>query len=466
MNRIIAILMMTLLVVTAGERLCGEDATPAVKAEQLRAGAAEIDVTPPAKGTLLAMRPVRSTGVAEPLFARALVLDDGHQKVAIVTNDYCGFDIPFNQRLLTAIHEATGIPTSHIMINSSHNHSAPLIGSWAPPNSDGPLPWHQQLIDKFAQVVKSASDSLEPARLRFQREPTQLGMNRRLPHAGDIVMAPNPYGNNLPWTDVLSVEQLEGKGRIAALFSYAAHPVLVQRASTLIGGDYPGYTVGRLQKMAQRGGSGGVFMFAQGASGDINAFPLAGGIDAAKTASRDLAYAVQRAIQLPGHAIPSQRLAVAALELQLPLQDPPPVKEIKKQISATTDAARLRWLQGLLKISKSEKRPTLSYPISAVAFGDELCILALPHETFSHYTLFAESVSPFPHNLVMAYTNGVNGYVATRRDYLLGAAGGYEASRFGSAMNYTTRLAPAPESQQIIEEGIEQLYKELRRPNQ
>ncbi len=437
-----------------------------------RAGAASIDVTPPAIGTSLALRPARSTGVAEPLFARALVLEgdspaSGSQdnnsakgkkvRVAIITNDFCGFDLPFNDRLLKAISAATGIPPSHIMINCSHNHSAPFIGDWAPPADVGPQPWHDELVEKFVTVTKQAADSLRPARLRIHREPTQLGMNRRLKHNGDVIMSTNPHGSNLPWTDVLSVEVPKVE-RVAVLFTYGAHPVIVQRASTLIGGDYPGYTIKRLEAMAKAGGTGGVFMFGQGASGDINAFPLAGGMQAADIAGRDLSYAVLRAIRAPGHVLKSNDLRVAATEVQLPLQDPPPVDQIKSRIAYTKDEKRKRWLEGLLAMAenpdKESPAKSLRYPISAFAFGNELCIVALPHETFSYYTHFTETVSPFANNLVLGYTNGVNGYVATKRDYLLGAAGGYEASPLGSAINYTTRLAPNPESQAIIEQGI------------
>ncbi|REJ70335.1 MAG: hypothetical protein DWQ31_01335 [Planctomycetota bacterium] len=426
----------------------------------LRAGAAQIEVNPPAVGTVLAMRAERSTGIAESLFARALVLDDGTARVVLVTNDYCGFDIPFHARLAKAISAATDIPVSHIMINSSHNHSAPLIGSWAPPN-DGPQPWHDELIEKFARVARQAADDLRPARLRFRREATQIGMNRRLMHEGQMVMAPNPHGNHLPWIDVLSVAEPDGK-RIAVLFSHAAHPVVVQSASTLIGGDYPGYTIKRLEAMARAGGSRSMFMFAQGAGGDINAFPLAGGIQAADTVARDLSYAVARAIKTPGGVLDGVPLRVGTREVALPLQEPPPRAVIEARIAATRDERRQVWLRGLLAMQdKGQDQRTMAFPMTAFALGDDFCLLGLPHETFSYYTLFAERVSPFESNMVLGYTNGVNGYVATRRDYLLSAAGGYEASRLGSAMNYTTRLAPKPESQALIEAGIRDLYAQV-----
>jgi len=459
--RILLLAMVVSLCSFTTTRGMADDDSPQVTSEPtIQAGAAEIDVTPPAEGTALAMRPARSTGVEEPIFARALVLSDGSTRVAVVTCDYCGFDIPFNERLRKAIHEATEIPTTHIMINTSHNHSAPMIGAWAPPNNEGTQPWYDELVKKFATVAKQAAAQVKPCRLRFQREAAQIGINRRLMHQGRIVMAPNPHGSNLPWTDVLCAE-VPGVERIGVLFSYAAHPVIVQRASNKIGGDYPGYAVKRMQAMARAGGSGGVFMFAQGAGGDINGFPLAGGIRAADTAARDLSYAVERAMKSPGHIIQSPRLRVASTELELPLQEPPSAEQIKKRIAETRDEARRKWLQGLLALADEQQPATLRFPISAFALGNEFCILALPHETFSYYTLFAESVSPFEHNMVLGYTNGMNGYIATRRDYLLAASGGYEAAPLGSALNYTTRLAPRPESQQIIEAGIRKILEEV-----
>ncbi len=105
-------------------------------------------------------------------------------------------------------------------------------------------------------------------------------------------MAPNPRGTVLPWVDVLAIEQTDGK-LVAVLFCHAAHPVIVHAASTLISADYPGFAVKTLQKLH---GREAVYLFAQGCGGNINAFPLQGGIDAAIAAGRDLGQAVSRAL--------------------------------------------------------------------------------------------------------------------------------------------------------------------------
>ena len=70
-------------------------------------------------------------------------------------------------------------------------------------------------------------------------------------------------------------------------------------------------------------------MFIQGCSGDINGFPLASGIGAAKGAGRDLGYAVVRALRKEPQPLEG-RLRFAYREIELPLQDPPSVEKCKK----------------------------------------------------------------------------------------------------------------------------------------
>ena len=48
--------------------------------------------------------------VYSELYARALVLDDGEIRLAIVTADYGQFPLWYNKLLLDAIQRATGIP--------------------------------------------------------------------------------------------------------------------------------------------------------------------------------------------------------------------------------------------------------------------------------------------------------------------------------------------------------------------
>jgi hypothetical protein len=93
----------------------------------LRAGAAEVVITPPV-GTLLdgySGREDGAVGVHDDLHARALVVDDGTTSAAIVSCDLIGID----RRLVATIRErasaATGIPAANIMVAATHTHAGP-----------------------------------------------------------------------------------------------------------------------------------------------------------------------------------------------------------------------------------------------------------------------------------------------------------------------------------------------------
>ena len=81
-------------------------------------------------------------------------------------------------------------------------------------------------------------------------------------------------------------------------------------------------------------------------------------------------------------------------------------------------------------------------------------LVCLPGERFAEYQLFAVEISPFSHTLVLGDTNGRVGYLATKKDYALGHAGGYEASSKG-------RLNLDPSVEGILQYGIRRLLNEL-----
>lgn len=257
---------------------------------------------------------------------------------------------------------------------------------------------------------------------------------------------------------MLSAESLDGK-LVAVLFSHAAHPVIVHSASTMISADYPGFAV----KTARReSGSDGLFLFAQGCSGNINGFPLKGGLDAAAAAGRDLGQAVVRALNRGAQPLRFDRLRAVASEIRLPFQPPPPVEELEEQISAENNAEKRKRFQELLNLAKKADPPAMRFPMRAVHWGD-FCLLGLPHEPFSEYHHFVERASPLRHNMVLGYTNGLECYVGTRKDYELGNNGGYETSPRGAAFMFESRLPLAPETEEIIHAGIQKLLSKLTR---
>ena len=421
----------------------------AAEKKPLMAGAAETVVTPAAKGTFLIGPMKPSTGVNDDLYARALVLANGDERIAIVTLDYLGFDFGFTRVLLTTASKASGIPTDHIMLNCSHTHSAALTAPWGPWKEHQDKPFHQMLPKKVAEVVRLACDNLQPARLLYRREPTQIGFNRRLFNGQRIVMAPNPQGAVLPWVDVLAAERKDGKP-VAVLFSHAAHPVIVHEASTLISADYPGFAVQTLKRSRDKDT---IYLFAQGCSGNINGFPLKGGIDAASAAGRDLGQAVGRALDQMENDNASGSIRCRSSEIELPLQSPPSAEACREMMRKERRPDRRQRFADLLAIAESGKPRTIRMPIRAFAIGD-LCMLGMAHEPFAEYHHFVNEICPFKHNMTFAYTNGLECYVGTKNDYDLAENGGYETSPRGAAFMFESRLPLASECEEQIRAGL------------
>ena len=408
----------------------------------LMAGAAETAIT------AIKDRPE----VYAELYARALVFADGETQLAIVTVDYGQFPLQYNARLLNAIHQVTGIPTEHIVINCSHTHNAPGVdGRWITEEAET---W---LATCLAELVKDAVDVLEPATLRVGRAPVQVGYNRRLMNdEGYITMAPNPEGAVIPWVDVLGVYDTNGQ-IIAVLFSHAAHPVIVHWSSEEIGADFPGYAVEHLRNFLELKPES-VLLFAQGCAANINGYPLRGGFSACDVAGFSLAFATHQALKT-AEEIPAALLKARSVLVNLPFQNPPSVEECRQLIEQFPDDKRY---EALLEVAKSGEKRTLPFPMSAFAVGDTLCFLSVAHELFAEYQLFVNETSPFSHTFVFGYTNGSEVYIATKKDYELGLRAGYEAGPRNHALSGPYRLALLPSVEEQIHAEMTDLLQKLK----
>ncbi len=83
----------------------------------LRAGAAEVVITPPV-GTLLegyGARTEPSIGVHDDLTAQALVLDDGRTRVGLLTCDLIGVDRHLTARVRQEVERRGLLPGDHLL---------------------------------------------------------------------------------------------------------------------------------------------------------------------------------------------------------------------------------------------------------------------------------------------------------------------------------------------------------------
>jgi hypothetical protein len=252
----------------------------AAQTGSLRAGAARVDVTPTPDVFPYADKYQKPPfiGVHDPVFARALFLDDGSTQVAIVVVD--ATTIPEPKVLNRDIAQAAGIPESNLLLTASHTHSSLMVYYQA----DLPVLAGERVADAAqtreierirkgaVEAVRQAKAQLRPARLGFGRGEAFLNGYNGGGAPGDrreLGAFGNPRGPTDRSLDVLRVDGTDGTP-IALLLSYA-HPgtVMLHAPSrdgmAEVSGDLLGVTAQLLEKSSAKPP---VVLFSTGADGD------------------------------------------------------------------------------------------------------------------------------------------------------------------------------------------------------
>lgn len=119
-----------------------------------------------------------ATGIHDPLYAKALVLENGATQGAIHTVDVLGLHWPFVISVRTAIAAAAGIPAVNVLITCSHTHAGPatLFLEGCSAIDEGYLAHlHQQLV----AVTHRAWTARQPARLGVGHGQGSEGVHNR-----------------------------------------------------------------------------------------------------------------------------------------------------------------------------------------------------------------------------------------------------------------------------------------------
>lgn len=330
--------------------------------KNFQAGAAQVNITPPV-GVPQAGYGGRKQGsetVDDELFGKALVLDDGETKAAIITTDLIGLNPEFVAYLRDLVQAHTGIPPENIMACASHTHFGPALKrlEYLPEAAVAGFDrsYVDNLVRLLAGVVHLAHDRRQPAHLGWGvGQAPQLMFNRRTKKAdGKVTMSwrmPPPqeaaqleFGPTDPEIGLLKVEGLDGQ-LLAALINFACHPVCGVDRMYAISADYPGYAMKVIEQI-----EGGVCLFALGCAGNIVPIEREG-----------------RARKWIGTALGAEALKVL-------------------QRISTTDQMQLRVAKATVEIplrlaTEANGKTMATTEIQAIRLGD-LILMGLPGEVF------------------------------------------------------------------------------------
>jgi hypothetical protein len=243
--------------------------TAAAAHQTLTVGSAKIDITPKDLTGLNPIGGLTFAAVNDPIFLRALVVSDGRQEAAIVTLDL--IEIGNTDAFRARIENELGIAASHVILNATHDHSAPRIGHVTPgalahEGTAQSLVYTEFVYDTVIKALKEARAHAKPARFGVGRGGLDINVNRDAydPKRG-WGLGYNTAGPSDDTMMVAKFEDLDGKP-IGAIFNYAVHSV-VTFGTNRVSGDL----AGAAEAVTEKGlGDGAVALFTAGPIGDQN----------------------------------------------------------------------------------------------------------------------------------------------------------------------------------------------------
>jgi hypothetical protein len=427
----------------------------------LRAGLAKSKVTPPIEVPFLTSSGAGTNapfeGVHDDLFARALVLDDGREAVALLAVDSIGYDDAvlgrgrsFNHELRLQIAAKTGLRPGAVMLAASHTHSAPETLDLTPfRDAPGAAEWLERHLAELSDTVHSAWQRRTPVRCfagsievpglqRYRRIALKGGGESRrgpIPPAAEIA---TPFGLD-ETLYVIYLETLEGRPH-GALLNYTAHPVV---AMTLpwVSADYPGAATGLVERTLK----GVVCLFTNGCAGNINPIEVATNFNDVEKIGRRLGESALECVKRlkSGPALADTRLAVLSETCTLAGRPSPSAAEARRAVEAEPSAANRR----VLRLAQKLAEGPIDAEVQALSVGP-IRLAVLPGEPFVETGLALKHAGAA---FVVGYANGYVGYLPIRRAY---KEGGYEVE-----LGAWSRAAPG--SAERLQEVAERLLSQL-----
>ena len=397
-----------------------------------RAGCGARVITPPVGVSLAGYFHDRiSKSVRDDLHAKALVVEHGGTRIAMVACDLISTDRALADEAKRLIEQQTGIPPTHVLISATHTHTGPEArpGGIVPRAEQ----WAAELPSRIAEAVAEAAGSMFAATLRPNRTGVEgLSFNRLWRQKDGSEVFGRPLGSIGPAgpidPELIVVGVFDEGGRLRSLLAnFALHvDVIGGGTGDFISGDWPG-ELGR--SISSVYGDDVVTVFLQGTCGDINHWPHdpthlpTGGPKKAVQIGRALAGACMYAVE---RAEPLTQLKLDAQLVELPIPYYTRDAKLMAEIKALKASGNLGDFEKYL-VERTESWPhdgqLVDAPIQCLRLG-EVAIVGLPAEIFVPIGLEIKHWSPATYTMVAELANAlVSFYVPTTDQAERGAYG-------------------------------------------
>ncbi|MCC6508650.1 MAG: hypothetical protein IT423_06065 [Pirellulaceae bacterium] len=454
---------------------------------QLRAGAVAMEVTPQQYPVIIngGMTAGSANQTTTPIHARAIVLDDGHERLAIVVVDSCMMSRSFLDEAKALAAQRTGIRPDRMLISATHAHSVPAsMGCLGTDADETYIPY---LRLKLADAIEQAVANLEPAQIGWaKRNAAHYTAVRRWIRRPDRVVE-DPFGNltvraNMHagriWADVtgesgpedpdltmLSIQALDGRP-IAVLGNFSMHYFSGEKP---VSADYFGrFSEGLKQRLSSQstGKPPFVGIMSHGCSGDIWRMDYTKQtptkfdtikIDEYTNGLLDITMEALQEIKYD----PAADLAMAEARLHLKYRVP--------------DKQRLQWAQAIVEQMGSrlpktteevyareqvmlDQRQATDVVVQALRIGT-VAIATTPTETYALTGIKLKRQSPLEQTMVIELANGGDGYIPPPEQHGLGGYNTWAARSAGLEVEAEPKIAEAAINL------LEQVARRPRRPH-
>ncbi|MEX0978239.1 MAG: neutral/alkaline non-lysosomal ceramidase N-terminal domain-containing protein [Pirellulales bacterium] len=372
-----------------------------------KVGFAQRDITPTAPIPMWgygARHDLLSQGVLEPLMAKAIVIEAGDAKLAIVGQDIGrGPTGPMMEQIRKAVAEQAGIGT--VMISGSHSHHGPVIELTDMPDFgkgkfDDAVAYSKRLPELLIEAIVEADKNLQPARMGIAKKDVELNRNRH------TKQTPKPTD---PMLAMMRFDSADGKP-LAILVNFAAHPVTLPGEVLKFSPDYPGHLQNRVESALATH-----CVFMQGASGDMS--PNRGALDTKGY----------------GEALGDHVVSLAqSVETKVPEKPSIKSKVDHFKFSSRVDfnnrlliaAFEKAFFPELVNNFSREFRDGIEPELTTVLLNGEVALVGGSGEFFCNHSNRLKQRSYVPHTLFFGYCNGHHMYFPTIEAASEGGYGG------------------------------------------
>ncbi len=358
---------------------------------KLAAGVGRADITPPV-GTPLAGYGGRagkpSTGVHDPTEARALIIDNGVEKIAFLSVDHLGYDHAMVERVRSIASSATQIAPDRIFVMSSHTHAGggayleifPILAGRYDPKI------RAFYEERAAEALVRANSNLKPARIAIGAGEAR-GISRfrsKWPPDGPVNAE----------VGVIRIDSAATGKPLAVLMNFAAHPTVLGSKNFEFSADFVGYARRAVETML---GGDVMALFANGAQGTIAPHAFQGNTE------------WERAENV------GTILAAEVLKVALMLK---PQESVEIKLARTVFDIKPQPPQGFPAAVRFP--PAYTTEVNAISFDNRVAFVTIPGELSSILNNQVKErgrLLGFEKTFLLGLTNDALGYIITEDEY-------------------------------------------------